>query len=112
MPSITITDAAAQKGNALVASQDELKTDPGLRIKVMGGGCSGLMTQMEIGDGPAGEGEELFEHDGFRVYIDKKSLFFLNGSELDYKEALTGAGFKFHNPNATGQCGCGESFSV
>ena len=66
----------------------------------------------KIGDGPPAENEEVFEVDGFRVYIDKKSLFFLNGSELDYMDGLTGAGFKFRNPNATGTCGCGESFSV
>ena len=95
-----------------IADQDGPLHEPGLRIKVMGGGCSGLMYSMDIGEGPVGEGEELFEHEGFRVYIDKKSLFFLNGSELDYKDGLTGAGFKFTNPNATGTCGCGESFSV
>ena len=112
MPSITITEKAARKGNAIIADRTEKLVDPGLRIKVMGGGCSGLMYQMDIGEGPAAEGEEVFEFDGFRVYIDKKSLFFLNGSELDYNDGLTGAGFKFRNPNATGTCGCGESFSV
>ena len=70
------------------------------------------MYQMDVGDGPAEEHEEVFVHEGFRVYIDKKSLFFLNGSELDYFDGLTGAGFKFTNPNATGTCGCGDSFSV
>ncbi|MHC4954202.1 MAG: HesB/IscA family protein [Planctomycetota bacterium] len=116
MPSITITEKAANKGAAILADQvangDEPLVEPGLRIKVMGGGCSGLMYQMEIGAGPAGEGEAVFEEHGFRVYIDKKSLFFLNGSELDYNDGLTGAGFKFRNPNASGTCGCGESFSV
>ena len=75
-------------------------------------GGPGLMYSMAIGDGPPAENEEVFEVDGFRVYIDKKSLFFLNGSELDYFDGLTGAGFKFRNPNASGTCGCGESFSV
>jgi len=112
MPSITITEKAAQKGKAIVSEQSEKLVEPGLRIKVKGGGCSGLMYQMDIGEGPAGEGEAVFELDGFRVYIDKKSLFFLNGSELDYLDGLTGAGFKFRNPNATGTCGCGDSFSV
>ena len=111
MPSLTISDAAAAKGNALIASQAAQMEKPGLRVRVMGGGCSGMMYKMEFADGPE-EGDEVFEHGGFRVYIDKKSLFFLNGSELDYAEALTGAGFRFHNPNVTGTCGCGESFTV
>jgi len=110
MPSLTISERAARRGKDLCAAQAGLKT-PGLRVKVAGGGCSGLMYKMEIGEGP-GEGDETFERDGFRVYIDRKSLFFLNGSELDYADALTGAGFKFVNPNAKGTCGCGESFSV
>ena len=111
MPSITITERAAAKGNDLVASQATAMEAPGLRVRVIGGGCSGMMYKMEFCDG-AGDGDEVFEVDGFRVYIDKKSLFFLNGSALDYEDGLTGAGFKFKNPNATGTCGCGESFSV
>jgi len=111
MPSITITDRAVTRGKDLAASQAEGMASPGLRVKVMGGGCSGLMYQLEFCDG-AGEGDEVFEQGGFRVFIDKKSLFFLNGSELDYVDGLTGAGFKFKNPNATGTCGCGESFSA
>ncbi len=80
-------------------------------MKIAGGGCSGLMYRLEWAAGPE-EGDEVFEKDGFRVFIDKKSLLFLNGSELRYEDALTGAGFKFVNPNAKGTCGCGESFHV
>jgi len=111
MPSISIDQTASDKGNALIDAQPEAMAAPGLRVKVVGGGCSGLMYQMDFEDG-ASEGDETFEHDGFHVYIDKKSLFFLNGSELVYQDALTGAGFKFHNPNAKSSCGCGESFAV
>jgi len=111
MPSMTISEKAAAKGRELVAVQAAEMAQPGLRVKVLGGGCSGLMYQMEFSDG-AGEGDEVFEREGFRVYIDRKSLFFLNGSELDYADALTGAGFKISNPNAKGTCGCGESFAV
>lgn len=111
MPSVTISERAAQKGKELARSQAAAMKEPGLRVRVVGGGCSGMMYRMEFADG-AGEGDETFERDGFRVYIDKKSLFFLNGSELDYKDGLTGAGFKFTNPNVKGTCGCGESFSV
>lgn len=83
---------------------------PGLRVRVVGGGCSGMSYRMEFDD--PREGDEVFESDGFRVYVDKKSMIFLNGSELDYRESLTGAGFHFQNPNVKGSCGCGESFSV
>ena len=112
MPTISITDTAIERGKAILSSQSEGMSEPGLRVRIQGGGCSGLMYQMAIEDGPVAEDEEVIERDGFRVYIDKKSLFFLNGSELDYMDGLTGAGFKFRNPNATGTCGCGESFSV
>ena len=110
MPIITIDPTAAEKGKTLVAAKADAMSDPGLCVKVKGGGCSGLMYQMDIEDGP-GE-NEVFEHEGFRVFIDKKSLFFLNGSELIYEDGLTSAGFKFRNPNAKNSCGCGESFSV
>jgi len=111
MHTLTITDRAAEKGLLLIRDQAAAMSEPGLRIKVMGGGCSGLMTKMEFADG-AGAEDEVIEHAGFRVYIDRKSLFFLSGSVLDYKDGLTGAGFKFENPNAKNTCGCGESFSV
>ncbi|MHC4135829.1 MAG: HesB/IscA family protein [Planctomycetota bacterium] len=110
MPSITITDRAARKGTEMLA-QEEGFENPGLRVKIIGGGCSGLSYRMAFESGPA-EGDEVFEHGGFLVFVDKKSLFFLNGSELDYVDALTGAGFRFQNPNVKGTCGCGESFSV
>jgi len=112
MPSITITENAVARGKSIMSQQAGDMKEPGLRVRIKGGGCSGLMYQMDIEDGPVAEDEQVIERDGFRVYIDKKSLFFLNGSELDYLEGLTGAGFKFTNPNATGTCGCGESFSV
>jgi iron-sulfur cluster assembly protein len=110
MPSLTISEKAAAKGTELCRSEAAMRK-PGLKVRVVGGGCSGLMYKMEIADG-AQEGDEVIERDGFRVYIDKKSLFFLNGSELDYHDGLTGAGFKFRNPNVKGTCGCGESFAV
>jgi iron-sulfur cluster assembly protein len=111
MPSLTITDHAATKGVELLASDGAERAEPALRVIVKGGGCSGLMTHMEFVDA-AGSEDERFEHNGFKVVIDKKSLFFLGGSVLDYKDGLTGAGFKFENPNASNTCGCGESFSV
>lgn len=111
MPSLTITDIAASKGAELIASDGVERAEPALRVVVKGGGCSGLTTHMEFEDS-AGTDDEIFEHNGFRVVIDKKSLFFLGGSVLDYKDGLTGAGFKFDNPNASNTCGCGESFAI
>ena len=111
MPALTIDESAATRGKQLIAEQAAAMADPGLRVRIMGGGCSGLMHKMEFSDGP-NEADEIFERDGFRVFIDKKSLIFLAGSELLYQEGLTGAGFKFHNPNVQGTCGCGESFSM
>jgi iron-sulfur cluster assembly protein len=111
MPGLTIDESAAQKGLQLIDVQAAAMQNPGLRIKVVGGGCSGLMYKMEFDDGPA-EDDEVIERDGFRVYIDRKSLMFLAGSELVYNDGLTGAGFRFHNPNVTGTCGCGESFQT
>jgi iron-sulfur cluster assembly protein len=111
MPSLTITESAATKGNELIASQAAEMAEPGLRVKVAGGGCSGLMYVMEFTDG-AGAEDEVFSRDGFRVYVDRKSLLFMGGSELYYEDGLTGAGFKLRNPNATNSCGCGESFGV
>ena len=110
MPAITITDRAAAKGTEMLAQKDGLES-PGLRVKIIGGGCSGLSYRMAFENGPV-EGDEVFEQQGFTVFVDKKSLFFLNGSELDYVDALSGAGFRFTNPNVKGTCGCGESFSV
>jgi len=110
MPAITITERAAAKGTALLAQEEGLES-PGLRVKIIGGGCSGLSYRMAFENGPV-EGDEVFEQQGFTVFVDKKSLFYLNGSELDYVDALSGAGFRFTNPNVKGTCGCGESFSV
>lgn len=108
---IVISPKAAEKGKQLLANENKPFKNPGLRVRVVGGGCSGLSYQLSFSDGPE-PGDEVFERDGFRVYADKKSLLYLNGSELQYHDGLTGAGFKFVNPNVKGTCGCGESFHV
>ncbi len=110
MPSIVISPRAAEKAKELLAREGKALAQPGLRVKVVGGGCSGLSYQLAF-DEPK-EGDEVFEHDGVKVYVDKKSLLFLNGTTLEYNDGLTGAGFKFVNPNVKGSCGCGESFHV
>jgi iron-sulfur cluster assembly protein len=104
---VSLSENAAQKIKQLATGKGE---STGLRVKVVGGGCSGLQYRMEL-DAP-GERDKIFERDGARLIVDKKSFLYLNGSELDYAEELMAAGFRVTNPNAKRTCGCGESFVV
>jgi iron-sulfur cluster assembly protein len=104
--SVTLSDNAINKIRQLVAEQP----DAGLRVKVVGGGCSGLQYRMEIDS--AKERDKIFERGGARLIVDKKSFLYLNGSELDYAEELMASGFRLVNPNVKRSCGCGESFTV
>ena len=103
---ITLTDNAVLKIQSLVADAPTR----GLRVKVVGGGCSGLQYRMDV-DEPR-QGDKIFERDGARVMVDRKSFLYLNGTELDYAETLMNTGFNLHNPNVKRSCGCGASFSV
>jgi iron-sulfur cluster assembly protein len=103
---ITLTDNAVMKILSLVADAPE----KGLRVKVIGGGCSGLQYKMDVDDPKAGD--KVFERDGARVVVDRKSFLYLNGTELDYADTLMSTGFNLHNPNVKRTCGCGASFSV
>lgn len=105
---LTLTEAAALKLKDLIAKEGI--EDQGLRIRVRGGGCSGYEYQLAF-DTPQ-EGDQIFEQGGVKVVIDPKSLLFLAGSELDFQDGLTGAGFAIKNPNAKGSCGCGQSFQA
>jgi len=84
--------------------------ETGLRLAVIGGGCSGLSYKMDFDQ--AKEKDKVFEFDGVKVFIDLKSSIYLKGVSLDFEDGLKGKGFVFKNPNATNTCGCGESFSV
>lgn len=103
---ISLSENAVVKIRQLVAD----KPDMGLRVKVVGGGCSGLQYRMELDR--AKERDKVFERDGVQLIVDKKSFLYLNGSELDYSEELMSSGFRVVNPNAKRTCGCGESFVV
>jgi len=105
---MTITEKATEKIKAILASQN--KEGQGLRVKVVGGGCSGLQYKLDLDT--QREGDKIFEQDGIKVFVDLKSFLYLHGTELDYTESLTGSGFTFRNPNAKMSCGCGQSFSV
>ena len=105
---ISMTDQAARKIQALIAEKG--LSGGGLRVKVVGGGCSGLTYKMDV-DQPR-EGDKIFEHDGARLVVDRKSFLYLKGTELDYKEELMASGFNLRNPNVKRTCGCGSSFVV
>jgi iron-sulfur cluster assembly protein len=83
----------------------------GLRLGVLGGGCSGLSYQFKFESKPRIT-DKIFDFDGVQVYVDPKSMVYLDGMTLDYKESLIQSGFAFENPNATKSCGCGSSFSA
>ncbi len=105
---ITLTDNAVQKILALVASDQS--EEKGLRVKVVGGGCSGLSYKMDLDQ--KRDGDRVFERDGARSIVDRKRYLYLNGTELDYADDLMHAGFNLRNPNVKRSCGCGASFGV
>jgi iron-sulfur cluster assembly protein len=105
---ITITDAAAHRVQTFLNNRGK---GLGLRLGVKTTGCSGLAYILEFVD-ELSEGDNVFEHDGIKVIVDSKSLIYLDGTQLDFVKEGLNEGFKFNNPNVTGECGCGESFNV
>jgi iron-sulfur cluster assembly accessory protein len=105
---ISLTERAAGRIKELIAAEN--REGQGLRLKVVGGGCSGLQYKLDF-DLPKGT-DKVFEKDGAKVLVDMKSLLYLTGMELDYKEELMQSGFIFQNPNVKKSCGCGASFAV
>jgi len=108
MAAVSITDRAAQRIKEILAAEN--RDGQGLRLKVVGGGCSGLQYKVDFDTAKAGD--RIFEKEGARVLVDMKSLLYLAGTELDYKEGLMESGFVFQNPNVKRACGCGASFTV
>ena len=106
---IRVTQDAADKVHSLLKRQG--RPDGVLLIAVIGGGCSGLQYKIDLQDEPAARDILVISKDT-KVVIDPKSVLYVSGSELDYVDALQGAGFKVHNPHATTTCACGESFSA
>jgi len=90
---------------------ENVGSDAGLRIRVVPGGCSGFSYSMQIEEAPR-QGDEIFDQSGLRVFVDLFSRQYLEGVQIDYVSSVMGSGFTFNNPNATGSCGCGSSFSV
>jgi iron-sulfur cluster assembly accessory protein len=108
-PPVSLTTNAIAKVKEIMAQQNPVPT--GLRVGVVGGGCSGFSYSMSFENG-AGMMDKVFDMDGLKVYVDATSLMYLNQCIVDYVETLEGAGFKFENPNVKSTCGCGSSFSV
>ncbi|MCU1287103.1 MAG: HesB/YadR/YfhF [Acidobacteriales bacterium] len=106
---VNLTDNAVSKVKEIMAQQDPVPA--GLRIGVVGGGCSGFSYNMSFENAP-GMMDKIFTFDGLKVYVDATSAMYLNGCVVDYVETLEAAGFKFENPNVKSTCGCGSSFSV
>jgi iron-sulfur cluster assembly protein len=107
---ITVSNAAKEHAAQLIKEENHPE-NTFIRVGVDGGGCSGLMYNL-IFDNVLKEGDQLFEDNGVKVVVDRKSFLYLVGTELDYSGGLNGKGFVFKNPNASRTCGCGESFSV
>jgi iron-sulfur cluster assembly accessory protein len=108
-PPVTLTSNAVAKVKEIMGQQNPVPA--GLRIGVVGGGCSGFSYSMQFDNG-AGMMDKTFDMEGLKVFVDATSVMYLNGCVVDYVETLEGAGFKFENPNVKSTCGCGSSFSV
>ena len=106
---VKLTENAVKKVREIMATQDPLPA--GLRIGVVGGGCSGFQYSMSF-ENQSGMMDKVYDFDGLKVFVDSTSLMYLNGCEVDYVETLEAAGFKFENPAVKSTCGCGSSFNV
>ncbi len=106
---VNFTANAISKVKEIMGQQDPVPA--GLRVGVVGGGCSGFSYSMSF-ENNAGMMDKVYNFDGLKVFVDATSLMYLNGAMVDYVETLEGAGFKFENPNVKSTCGCGSSFSV
>ena len=108
---ISLTETAAREINTIIEQQELDRAKVRLRVGVKGGGCSGFSYILDLTEN-AKETDETFEHFGVSVIIDPKSLLYLDGTTIDFKDEVMGRGFVFQNPNATTSCGCGSSFAV
>lgn len=107
---IKVSDRAKEKIHHLLG-EDGRSLESFVRVGVKGGGCSGLMYDLDF-DSQLKEEDKLIEDNDIKIVVDKKSMLYLVGTELDYSGGLNGKGFSFINPNASRTCGCGESFSI
>ena len=106
---VTLTEKAAEKIREAILEQEEAGGYEGVRLSVVGGGCSGFQYAMRL-ESETSEEDRVYNSDGLKVIISQDSLEYLDGTEVDFVETPQGAGFKFNNPNVKSSCGCGESF--
>jgi len=109
--SLTITDTAAREISTIIDQQELDKENIRLRVGVKGGGCSGFSYILDLTENQKPQ-DEIFEQHGIKIICDPKSLLYLAGVTIDFKDEVMGRGFVFNNPNASGTCGCGSSFTV
>jgi iron-sulfur cluster assembly protein len=107
---LQVTERAIKRIRVAMAKEGVSPEEGGLRLGVMGGGCSGLSYSIKFDTRPR-ERDRIYEFDGVRVFVDPKSFLYLHGMTLDYEETLMRQGFNFINPNSSHSCGCGSSFS-
>jgi iron-sulfur cluster assembly protein len=108
---VSLTEGAAREVRNII-QQQELEADKvRLRVGVKGGGCSGFSYLLDLTESQK-ETDEVFEQHGIKIIVDPKSLLYLNGTVIDFRDEIMGRGFVFQNPNATTTCGCGSSFSA
>ncbi len=109
--SVILSESAAREVKSIIQSQELDPDKVRLRVGVKGGGCSGFSYLLDLTETQK-ETDEVFEQHGVKIIIDPKSLLYLSGVTVDFKDEIMGRGFVFNNPNATSSCGCGSSFSV
>lgn len=108
---LNLTDKAAQEVTKFIAAEQVPSENAGLRVSVLPGGCSGFKYSLNIEERPL-EDDMVLEVNSVRVFVDGFSAQYLNGITIDYTTSMQGSGFTFNNPNATGGCGCGSSFTA
>jgi len=108
---IAVTEKAIKRIRTAMAKEGVSPTEGGLRLGVLGGGCSGLSYSIKFDTQPR-ERDRIYDFDGVRIFVDPKSFLYLHGMTLDYEETLMRQGFNFINPNSNRSCGCGSSFSA
>ena len=107
---VTLTERGAEKVREFLASQGQVAEMAGLRVGVRGGGCSGFQYNLAFDN--RRDNDETFESHGITLLVDRTSLPYISGAEVDYLDGLQGAGFQVNNPNVVAACGCGSSFRV
>ena len=108
---LEVTEPAAAEIKKFMASEEDLPETSGLRVRVVPGGCSGFQYSLNIEEGSR-DGDHIMDQSGVRLFVDMFSAQYLNGVKIDYVTNVMGSGFTFTNPNATGGCGCGSSFTA